>query len=121
MEQQHQDIKMPPGIKPIYADECNVNANIKINIEKTPEGHEKIRKAGKVDMLFLDQFTRSILARVVIDPYTAKVFGKILLENADRLINEIENPHIPEEVRQQIKDREEAATRSNQPVNTYIG
>lgn len=106
------------NIKPIFADEASVNANIKINVEKTEKG-DIIRKVGKVEILFLDQITRSVVSRVVVDPFTAKVLGKVLINNSDRIIKEIENKEIPEEVKKQIAEKE--SQQGKPSVNTYIG
>lgn len=113
---------MAPNVHPIYADEANVNANVKINIEKDEEGNEVVKKVGKIDILFMDQVTKSVINRVIIDPFTAKVLGKILIDNADKLLKEIDNREVPQEVKDQIKEREEMAKDGKaQPFNTYIG
>ena len=119
MEQQKKDMKMPVHIQPVFADEANVNANVKVNLEKTEDGEDQVRKIGKIDVLFFDQFARSIVSRVVIDPFTAKSLGRLLINNADRLMQEMENNEIPEEVKEQIKNRQEKT--EDNSFNTYIG
>ncbi len=116
------DMKMPIDVKPIYADEANVNSNVKINIEKGDDGKDIIRKAGKVEILFFDQFTNSICSRVVIDPFTAKVLSQILQKNADNVIAEMEKEGVPEEVKKKIEERKEMQQKGETPTfNTYIG
>ena len=115
-----QDIKMPANLRPIYADEANVNANVKVNIEKDKDGNEIIRKSGKVDMLFFDQFTRSVISRIVIDPFTAKVLSKMLADHADKLIEELDKTDVPDQVKKRLAERDKNLTK-NSSVDTYIG
>ncbi|MGM5488799.1 MAG: hypothetical protein ACQESG_07670 [Nanobdellota archaeon] len=112
------EMKMPANVQPVYADEANVNANVKINIEKDEAGNEQVRKAGKVDVMFFDQFTNSVVSRVVIDPFTAKVLSRVLHDNAEKLINELESKEVPQQVKDQISQKKEHTDTS---VNTYIG
>lgn len=110
--------KIPTDVKPLHADEVNINSNIKVNIDKKEDGTEKITKVGRVDLLFFDQMTKSILTRVVIDPYTAKMLAKMLLSNADKLIEEIEKTDLPDEVRQKLQEK---GTAQKEVQTTYIG
>ncbi len=112
------EMKMPVNVQPIYADEANVNANVKINIEKDEDGNEQVRKVGKVDVMFFDQFTNSVISRVIIDPFTAKALSRVLHENAEKLINELESKEVPQQVKEQISQKKENVDTS---VNTYIG
>lgn len=116
---QNQDLKIAPDVKPVYADEASVNANLKVNVEKNDDGSETFRKSGKIEVLFLDHFVGSVVQRAVLDPFTAKALGKILVANADKMIEELEKEGVPENVQEQIKAQENAG--GNPSVNTYIG
>ena len=111
---------MPADLRPVYADEANVNANVKVNVEKDKDGNETIRKSGKIDMLFFDQFTRTIVSRIVIDPFTAKLLSKMLSDHADKLIEELDSSDVPEQVKKRLAERDKAMQGSSS-VETYIG
>jgi hypothetical protein len=113
---------MSIDIKPLFADDVNVNANIKVHVEKQEDGSEKITKSGRVDLLFLDQMTKNAIARLVIDPYTAKVFSKMLEANANRLIEEIEKKELPNEIKEKMKKQKDLGNKGNfSASHTYIG
>jgi hypothetical protein len=118
------NVKIGPNVIPIYADEANVNSNIKINIEKNEKGEDIIKKVGKIDIMFFDQVTKTIISRVTVDPFTAKFLGKILIDNATKVIQEVENTQVPKQVKEQIKNREKLLKQKETKVdsfNTYIG
>jgi hypothetical protein len=122
MEQNKQGVNMPADVKPIFADDVNVNANIKVNVEKKDNGEEKFTKSGRIDLLFFDQFTKTIVSRVVIDPYTAKVFAKILEANASKMIEEIERSELPDEVKERMKQqKQQIENQAFSTSHTYIG
>jgi hypothetical protein len=123
MEQNKKEVSMSADIKPLFADEVNVNANIKVNVEKKEDGTEHFTKTGRIDLLFFDQFTKTIISRIVIDPYTAKVFAKVLEANASKMIEEIEKKELPPEVKERMKKQKEMLDKKQNfsTSHTYIG
>ncbi len=122
-----ENFNMNVNVQPIYADEANVNANIKFNFEKINENEEKIRKIGRIDIMFFDQLTKTVVSRIVLDPFTAKVLGNMLIQNANKTIGELDSPNVPEEVKKQMELRKIAMEEQKKPsnpntnFNTYIG
>jgi len=111
---------LPPDLKPIYADEVFVNVPIKINIEKDDKGTEKIRKTGVVILNFFDNETKFIVAKIIINPLTAKALGKILLDNANKVLEELDKKEISKEMRKQIEESKKQPKKTVSTL-TYIG
>lgn len=94
----------PPDLKPIFGEEVLVNSNIKVNKEEK-DGDEKIRKHGKVTLNFFQKKGGKVVAKIVVDPLTARKLGKILLKNTRRLFEELDKEGIPDKLEKRIKKR----------------
>ncbi len=118
MEQKELNLNMPPDVKPIYADEANVVAGLKVNIEKNDKGKEVITKTGNINIIFFDNTTKAVVSRVVVDPITAKNLANQLKANAENIMTEIKSDKIPQQMKDQIEKTNKPVTRT---VEGYIG
>ncbi len=113
-------LNIPPHIIPVYAEEVKVNAGIKMNIAKDNAGKEIVQKQGRVELLFLDNATKSVVSRIVIDPITAMQLSKILATNTEAVMKECDSKDVPPAVKQQIKKQQEEQNVTTSP-KSYIG
>ena len=116
---QPKNINLPTDVRPIYADEVNVSSGYKANVEEK-DGKKIANKIGKIDLMFLDRVSNSVISRVVIDPLTANALGTLLTDHANKIINQITNTNVPEEITNQIKEKQKAKI-STAEHHGYIG
>lgn len=100
----------------ICADDCIIDNAIKVHMD-TQNDQETIHKTGKVTLMCVDQQTKTIVGRVILDPFTAKRLGELLTANTNNLIKEIQSSELSEEMKQKIRSTQ-AQPKTGQ---TYIG
>jgi len=119
-EFEKQQFVIPPDLRPIYADEVIITSPMKVVIEKDDKGTEKIRKHGNIILSFFDNQTKIIVAKIVVNPLTAKALGNLLIKNSDKLLEELDKKEIPNEIKKQIEEAKKKSIKSTSDL-TYIG
>lgn len=118
-EQQNVNLNIPMDVKPIYADEVNITAGLKVNVEKQEKGKDIVTKSGNIQLLFFDNATKAVVARIVIDPITAKNLSFGLKVNAEKLMEEIKSDKVPKQVKEQLENSKQPSI--SKTMNEYIG
>lgn len=89
-----------PQTPQFLADDILVDTQIKVNKQENGD----IEKVAKVSLMAVDQQTKSINARVVLDHVTAGRLGEILVENMKKIRAELANKDLPKQPKPQGTD-----------------
>jgi len=111
------NLQIPPDVKPVYADDAVLLNAMKFNVDKDKKN--KVTKIPKLEVLFYDRSTRTVVSRVVFDVLTAKALGKILLADADKLLKDMKTDKIPKNVQPKVNPIDGPPSTSHQ--HDYIG
>jgi len=79
-------------IKPWFADEILISANIKARKNK-----KGIEKEGSVRLLFLSMTTKGPIAEVVLSRFTAEKLAITLKDSLEKLDKELRNKKLPKQ------------------------
>jgi hypothetical protein len=119
--EEHVDFKIPPDLRPIYAEEVFVESPLKMVVEKSEKGNEKVRKHGMIVLNFLDNRTKIVVAKIVINPLTARSLGNILLSNSNKMLEELDRKEISKDLKKQMEEKKEGISGATASTQSYIG
>jgi len=77
-------------VKPWFADEVLISANVKAR-----KGKKSVDKEGYVRLLFLNMVNREPISEIVLSRFTAEKLGLALKESMSKLEKELKNKNLP--------------------------
>lgn len=113
--------KLRITVPPLYADEVNIEAGMKFDIDKDKKGKKKITKAAHIQLLFWDKLSQMVVSRVELDIVTAKKLTTMLKQNVERVMDEIHKRELPEAVKKQIEEQKLHPKKEAEKKGCYFG
>ncbi|MFH1212183.1 MAG: hypothetical protein V1659_04640 [Candidatus Woesearchaeota archaeon] len=113
------NLQIPPDVKPVYADDAILLNAMKVSVNKEAK-KDSVTKIPKLEILFYDRNTKTVVSRIVVDILTGKALGQILLADTEKLLKDMKSSDIPEEL-SKPKPKQDNEPSSTSREHDYIG